>query len=215
MLLFSASLVLQSCNDGKTYAEQKEEEKDAINRFILEQGIKVISENEFLKDTITDVKENEFVFLEKNGVYMQIVHNDENGEVLGDGRHDMSTKFIEVFLKDVDVNDMKINAGDTLATNIAYSQTEAMIITISGKGTFQGKFTSNKTSGVMYTAYGELAVPSGWLIPLSYLKLKKYISAQPSEKNVKVKLIVPHSEGTSLAKRWVYPCYYEITYFLH
>lgn len=29
-------LALQSCNNGKTYAEMKEEEADAINKYILE-----------------------------------------------------------------------------------------------------------------------------------------------------------------------------------
>ena len=40
-------LALQSCNNGKTYAEMKEEEADAINKYILENDIKVISEADF------------------------------------------------------------------------------------------------------------------------------------------------------------------------
>lgn len=215
-LLFAASLGFQSCNNGKTYAELKEEEEDAIQEFITKKGINVISEDEFLKDTVTDVSKNEFVFLEKNGVYMQIVHNDEKGKVLGDGRHDLSTKFVEVILKDMDFSDFTKAAGDTLLTNIYSSMTECFWFTKDGSS-FSGKFKdrrSDKTSYIMANSYGT-AVPSGWLIPLSYLKLKKYISVQPSENYVKVNLIVPHSEGTSTALQSVYPCYYEITYFLH
>ena len=67
-LIYVLTLGLQSCNNGKTYAEMKEEEADAINKFILENDIKVISEKEFIEnDTIT--AENEFVLFDKSGVY--------------------------------------------------------------------------------------------------------------------------------------------------
>lgn len=213
VLIFAISLSFQSCNNGKTYAELKEEERDAIHKYITENDIKVISEDEFLKDTVTNVKENEFVFLEKNGVYMQIVNMGE-GHVLENGRHDMSVRFMEKTLKDIKISSSFIEAGDTLTQNFTYPLSESMMITVNSKGSFSGTFTNNKTSYVMYGTYGP-AVPSGWLIPLSYLRLKKNISAVPSEKWVRVNLIVPHSEGTSMAMQYVYPCYYEITYFLH
>lgn len=38
---------LQSCNNGKTYAEMKEEEADAINAWILNHDYQVISERDF------------------------------------------------------------------------------------------------------------------------------------------------------------------------
>ena len=67
VLVYVLSFGLQSCNNGKTYAEQKEEEADAINKFILENDIKVISEKEFIEnDTVT--KENEYVLFDKSGV---------------------------------------------------------------------------------------------------------------------------------------------------
>ena len=48
------SCVLQSCNNGKTYAEMKEDEADAINAWILSHDYKVISEKDFYaQDTIT------------------------------------------------------------------------------------------------------------------------------------------------------------------
>ena len=50
-------LALQSCNNGKTYAEMKEEEADAINKYILENDIKVISEADFAaQDSTTKEK---------------------------------------------------------------------------------------------------------------------------------------------------------------
>ena len=57
-------LALQSCNNGKTYAEMKEEEADAINKYILENDIKVISEADFAAQDST-TKENEYVLLDE------------------------------------------------------------------------------------------------------------------------------------------------------
>lgn len=46
---------LQSCDNGKTYAEMKEEEADAINAWILNHNYQVISEKDFYnQDTITN-----------------------------------------------------------------------------------------------------------------------------------------------------------------
>ena len=63
----------------------------------------------------------------------------------------------------------------------------------------------------MYSIYGTTSVPSGWLIPLTYVKPSRTTS---SEKVARVRLIVPHGQGTSQASQYVYPCYYEITYNL-
>ena len=46
-MLALAALGMQSCNNDKTYAEKKEEEADAINKYLLENDIKVIDENTF------------------------------------------------------------------------------------------------------------------------------------------------------------------------
>ena len=61
----------------------------------------------------------------------------------------------------------------------------------------------------MYNVYGTQSVPSGWLIPFRYLTPGR---TTDSEKIARVKLIVPHSQGTSSATQSVYPCFYELTY---
>ena len=49
-------LLSTSCNHVETYAEQIKKENNAINKFIKDKGIKVISETEFAqKDSTTDV----------------------------------------------------------------------------------------------------------------------------------------------------------------
>lgn len=69
-----SALAFAACSDTETYADQKKKERSAINRYIANQKIKVISEEQFFaQDTTTDVSKNEYVLFESNGVYMQIV----------------------------------------------------------------------------------------------------------------------------------------------
>ncbi len=210
VLVYALSFSFQSCNNGKTYAEMKEEEADAINKFILDNDIKVISEKEFLEnDTMT--AENEFVLFDKSGVYMNIQYRGD-GKILEEGRYNISSRFIEICIKDVP--DMKISAGDTLNSNRYSPYSENFLLTVGSSTSYSASFT-NIAQSAMYEMYSTSAVPSGWLVPFAYLKMKSYISAPPSDKIARVKLIVPHSEGTSYATQYVYPCYYEITYDLN
>ena len=51
--VFLLGLVFQSCNNGKTYAEMKEEEREAIKRFIEREDINVISFEQFQEQDST------------------------------------------------------------------------------------------------------------------------------------------------------------------
>ena len=42
MTLVAAVTVFSSCSDDETYADQKKRERNAINRYISEKGIKVL-----------------------------------------------------------------------------------------------------------------------------------------------------------------------------
>mgnify|MGYP000344078380 CR=1 FL=1 len=70
--LLTAGSLFQACDNSKTYAEMLEDEKNAVNKFIKDSAINVISLEEFERDTITDLSRNEYVAF-SNGVYMQIV----------------------------------------------------------------------------------------------------------------------------------------------
>ena len=85
LLLMATGWLTQACDDGETYAEMKEKERDAINAYIQSEGINVISIEQFYaQDSLTNVENNEFVLFKDNGVYMQIVRKGE-GEPLEDG----------------------------------------------------------------------------------------------------------------------------------
>lgn len=211
VLICAISAGLQSCNDGKTYAEMKEEEADAINKYILDNDIKVISEKEFFeKDTMT--AENEYVLFEESGVYMNIMCKGE-GEILEEGTYDILSRFVEVCMKDV--SDLGLSAGDTLLFNMHNNSypsqlryPEELKVTIGSSGSYSATFQGYSS---MYQQYQTTAVPSGWLVPLAFIKP---VRTTQSDKLARVKIIVPHSEGTSSASRYVYPCLYEITYNL-
>ena len=202
-------LALQSCNNGKTYAEMKEEEADAINKYILENDIKVITEADFAAQDST-TKENEYVLLDESGVYMHVDNRGSGKEVLGDGTYNIAVRFVEVTLQTR--SDLGITAGDTLLANFHVANPsytikgEDLKLTISGES-YSASFIGKNSN--MYNVYGTQSVPSGWLIPFRYLTPGR---TTDSEKIARVKLIVPHSQGTSSATQSVYPCFYELTY---
>ena len=69
-----------------------------------------------------------------------------------------------------------------------------------------GNYTASFLSGVMSNVYGN-TVPSAWLMPFPYIKPGMLSSAS------KVRLIVPHNQGTQTAAASnVYPTFYEITF---
>ena len=70
-----AMLSLAACHDTETYADQKKKERAAIRAFIEKEGIKVISEQDFKQDTITDVSKKEFVLFENTGVSLHLTNN--------------------------------------------------------------------------------------------------------------------------------------------
>ena len=191
-LLALCAVAFTACEDYETYAEQKEKERAHINAFIAEQGITVIDMETFVaNDSTTDVSKNEYVLFEDKGVYMQIVRKGE-GEMMKDGdRGVFMTRYLEY----------NIAEGDTISGNLYASTPDKF--TCERKG---DTFSASFTQGYMYGIYGS-AVPSGWLLPLSYIT-----PGRPNDKAAKVKLIVPHGQGTSNAAQYVYPTYYEITY---
>ncbi len=51
--VITAGSLFQACDNSKTYAEMLEDEKNAVNKFIKDNDIRVISLEEFERNTIT------------------------------------------------------------------------------------------------------------------------------------------------------------------
>ena len=201
MMVFGLGLAFQSCNNGKTYAEMKEDEREAIQRFIELNNIKVIDEDQFAEqDSTTNVTANEYVLFEESGVYMQVIERG-NGELLEDGRHEILARYVEEQIVDDGTTDtLSLNTISNL-----YPHPDEFILT-KEKNSLSASFSNG---GAMYSTHSSAYVPSGWLLPLNYLKVGRETSGRS-----KIKLILPHGQGTSTASGQVFPCYYEITYQL-
>jgi len=189
-------LVFTACNDYETYGDKKEKERKAIREFISREGINVISETQFKENgNVTDTTRNEFVYLNNTGVYMQIVHQG-CGTPIKDGEvNDLLIRFVEVNLID----------SSAVYNDVSPYDVDVMNIRRSGN-----TFTASFTAGLMLNTYRSESVPSGWLVPFSYINVGRPRSA--TDHIAQVRLIVPHSQGHSIASSYVYPYYYQISY---
>ncbi len=198
LMALVAILCVTSCNDNETYADQKKKERAAIKKFLIDKEIRVISEQDFKVDTITDVSKNEYVLFENTGVYMQIVRR-------GSGEKIKNGETVNVLCRYKEYN---IFTDSLITTNVSlsYSSLPDKMAVSNTLGTFSAQFIS----GAMMSTYNITAVPAAWLVPLTYVNVGRLI--KEDDELASVKLIVPHSQGTSVATANVYPCFYEITY---
>lgn len=210
LTLLTLMSAFYSCKDEETYAEKKDREKNAINAFLKENDfvgpITVITEHQFLtQDSTTDLKRNEFVLFEEDGIYMQI-ENKGTGQTMVEMAKEQPdstiTKNILCRFVEYDIED-----GDTTCMNL-YDPAfvDKMLVKYS---LFSKSYSASFTEGRMMSKYSGSSVPKGWMKPFDYIRLSKNAG-----KVAKVRLIVPHSSGTSNATGYVLPFYYEISYQL-
>lgn len=211
--VIAALSAVSSCKNGETYAKMKEKEKDAIQEFITRNHfvgpINVISESQFNEQNqMTDVNSNQFVVFGDDGVYMQIVRKGSGKTMVEMAKEQPDSTISKVILcRFLEYN---IQNGDTTCTNLYSSGiVDKMLCKYSHKSR---RYEASFTEGYMRNTYSSsAAVPTGWLKPLDYIRLAKTSGAGEI---AKVRLILPHSAGTSNAGIYVQPCYYELTYML-
>ena len=189
--LVAVSVMVISCNDDETYAEQKEREAKNIKKWISKHDINVIFMSEFLQDTITDTLRNEYVLFPDNGVYMQIVNRGDGRILLPDEMWTMNARFVEVY----------VSSEDTMTMNLYQQVPDEFYIKRTGDN-----YTASFTSGIMASVYGT-SVPSAWIMAFPFIKP----GVLNGKSAAKVRLIVPHTSGTQAASASVYPTFYEIS----
>ena len=86
---------------------------------------------------------------------------------------------------------------------------DKMNVTRNGN-TITAMFVSDPQPGMMQSYHNSTSVPGGWLVPLTYINVGR--PENIDDEIAKVRLIVPHSQGTADATSNVIPCYYEISY---
>lgn len=224
--LVAAGAIFHSCDDSKTYAEMLEEERDGVEDFINKYNIQVISESEFLVDTVTRCEENghpgynQYVGF-SNGVYMQIVkrfgcprgsyepYPNLQSAPPFENNNLILVRFIENYILTDSITpvsnvDNPIQIMNIYPTGFRY--------TVSGTSIY-GQF-ANEPGLAPYalynTSYYDLtlnamygtSVPAGWLMALQYVR-----------DGAHVKLIVPSKSGHTIAQKYVYPYFYDIQNF--
>jgi hypothetical protein len=199
LICIAAIAVLSSCNDYETYGDKKEKERNAISKFISDYSIIVIDEDQFvLQGCTTDTARNEFVKLNKSGVYMQIVRPG-CGEKLKSGETaNICCRFREY--------NIEADSATFRNNTDVYANTVDVMRVTNTSGTYSGSFTQ----GIMLSVYQTASVPAGWLVPFAYIKIGRPKSL--TDEKAKVRLIIPHSQGHAIATQDVLPYFYEITY---
>lgn len=211
ILLMLCILGYTSCDNYETYADKKEKERDAINRFISANGIQVISESEFTaQNETTDTAQNQYVYLSRSGIYMQILRKGCGSQLEENKQVNVLCRFMEQNI----LTDSILVRNDVTASIYVSSLSQTIDVSqyVDKMSVYRtgSSFTATYVSGMMMTIHGTTSVPAGWLVPLNYINIGRPEKA--TDEIAKVRLIVPHSQGTADATSTVYPCFYEITY---
>ena len=192
-----AMLLTVACDDYETYGELKEKERNNIRQFIADSSFVIIDETQFHEQGDLTIGDKQFVYLSKSGVYMQILR-EGCGMKIKDGESlSVICRFTELGIQD----------GSILTNNDPESVYDPDIMNVTKAGS---TYTASYISGMMYMTYGS-SVPEGWLVPYNYIKIGRLMN--PDDELARVRLIVPHSQGTtSNAKSNVKPYFYDIIY---
>lgn len=209
--LLTAGGLFQACDNSKTYAEMLEDEKNAVERFIKDSAIHVISVEEFERnDTVTKVKGkdgatyDEFVFFSSEGIYMQIIDRgdydaDNKNAYKFEDRDIICTKYKEINVDTRELASFNIPTEEYMDAGQLYAN-PAVFVYVKKETYSAGTFIEMDYVWASY--YGSTAVPQGWLLSLPYLR-----------DNAHVRLIVPSKMGHQSAQQYVTPYFYDITEF--
>ena len=199
--LLAAGGIFQACDDSKTYAEMLEDEKNAVNKFIKDKGIRIISQDEFEKnDTVTNLDRNEYVAL-SDGVYMQIVDRGsaENKTDTFANNNEICVRYIEEDIMARDTTCFNVFLEEWGDANQLYTNPAVFRYVAEGSYVY-GTFIQMDYYWASY--YQSTAVPAGWLLALPFVRNYAH-----------VRLIVPSKVGHSSAQQYVNPYYYDIWTF--
>lgn len=227
IIAIAALVTFAACDHNETYADQRNRELDSINAFLRNENVKVIKEAEFerrfearkagdktIKLTDTDPNNNEYVLFESNGIYMQVI-NDGCGNYIAKGKtQNVLCRYTEYCLANrAKICDDAITLTNDVPRFAIYTDEMSVKNT---SGTFEGSFVDTNHSLLAQTYnssyYGSVSatVPSGWLIPFSWIKIGRLITAD--DELAHVRLLVPHTYGTTSASASVYACLYDIRF---
>ena len=225
VIAFATLFSMVACNDTETYADQRNRELDSISAFLRNEQITVITEKQFkerfdagvtLTDTVPMSRggKNEYVLFESNGVYMQVLEQGCGDYIQKGTSEEVLIRFDEYNLSYGTKIDGQIPSCSNNNWSTSFQPDKVRITNTSG--TFTGLFTDPNKSVFAYTynrnSYSSGisgTVPSGWLVPFSWVKIGR--GNAEGEKIAHVRLLVPHTYGSTQASASVYACLYDMT----
>lgn len=218
MIAFAAVLSFAACNDSETYKDMRDRELDSISSFLRKENIKVISEDEFNRRwnnnqrlTDTTKNNNEWVLFNSNGIYMQVIDQGCGDYIKKGTSVDVLVRFDEYNLSyAAEMSDKCLTLSNKFRD---YSYYEDKMSVTNTSGTFTGSFVDPSRSLMALTynsSYSGLSstVPSGWLIPFTWIKIGR--PKTEADRIAHVRLLVPHSYGTTSASGSVQACVYDM-----
>lgn len=218
MIAFAAVFSFAACNDSETYKDMRDRELDSISSFLRKENIKVISEDEFNRrwnnnQTLTDTAKNnnEWVLFNSNGIYMQVIDQGCGDYIKKGTSVDVLVRFDEYNLSyAAEMSDKCLTLSNKFRD---YSYYEDKMSVTNTSGTFTGSFVDPSRSLMAITynsSYSGLSstVPSGWLIPFTWIKIGRPMT--DDDRRAHVRLLVPHSYGTTSASGSVQACVYDM-----
>ena len=179
-----------------------EDEENAVNKFIREQGIQIISQDEFERNgNVTNLERNEFVSL-SDGVYMQIVDiGSDNPDDTFANNDEICVRFEERdLLQDGVITCFNVYLEDYADATQYYIDPAVFRYTVSSNYAYGTFIQLAYAWAVAHNSSTE--VPSGWLLALPFIR-----------NNAHVRLIVPSRMGIAEAQSSVIPYYYDIHSF--
>ncbi len=187
MIAFAAVLSFAACNDSETYKDMRDRELDSISSFLRKENIKVISEDEFNRrwknnEKLTDTAKN-------NNEWVLFNSNGIYMQVIDQGCGDYIKKGTSV---DVLVR------FDEYNLSYAAEMSDKCLTSL-----MANTYNSSNYGSVSST------VPSGWLIPFTWIKIGR--PKTDDERIAHIRLLVPHSYGTTSASGSVQACVYDMT----
>lgn len=198
--LLAVGYIFQACDNTKTYAEMLDEEKDAVNAFIRDHKISVISEDEFkAKGYTTDTAKakNEYVSFTSNGIYMQIVNKGVEGDTIRNN-NEIAVRLVTTDVKTNDTVYSNVVLPGTKFDNPIYYTYPDVFRYVDNGTTVAGVFLQGNMPGYQQST----DVPPGWLIALKYITNFGH-----------VRIIVPSKMGYQEANKAVTPYFYDIRKF--
>lgn len=218
MIAFAAVLSFAACNDSETYKDMRDRELDSISSFLRKENIKVISEDEFNRrwnknQRLTDTAKNnnEWVLFNSNGIYMQVIDQGCGDYIKKGTSVDVLVRFDEYNLSYAAEMSYKCLTLSNKFRDYSYYEDKMSVTNTSG--TFTGSFVDPSRSLMAITynsSYSGLSstVPSGWLIPFTWIKIGR--PKTDDDRIAHVRLLVPHSYGTTSASGSVQACVYDM-----